>query len=227
MDDPGRMSVVARTTFIGASMLIALVAGVLVGLPWQGILLVVAVSAMTAMVIAAMASSDERQDVRRWQDTAMAVSVWANRNAGRCDTSSDAFDGEGTTGEWTLPASPRFAGTILAVAHRNGFEVGIACYEQPYGEGATSRHTAILVRLTKAHHHVRLNTWRLRLRSTAGITEAVAAGVAALPARPESMEVQDRELRIVYYGWPRSATDLAARADASVEVARALHQEEA
>jgi hypothetical protein len=42
----------------------------------------------------------------------------------------------------------------------------------------------------------------------------------------ESVEVQDRELRIVYYGWPRSATDLAARADVGVEVARALHQEE-
>lgn len=215
----------AHTVFIGGSMLIALAAGALVGLPWQGILLIVAAAAVTGMVIAAMASSDERQDIRRWQEAAVAASAWASRNGGRCETDPNAFDDAGTTGEWTLPASPRFSGTILAVAHWHGFEVGIACYEQPYGEGATSRHTAFLIRLAQAHQHVRLTARSLRRRSAAGMAEAATARLAALPARPELVEIQDQELRIVYYGWPGSM-DLEVRVDAGVEVARALHREE-
>lgn len=215
----------ASTAFVGGSMLVALVAGVFVGLPWQVTLLVVAVAAVTGMVIAAMAFSDQRRDTQRWQEAAVVVSAWASRNAGRCETSPHAFDGDGGTGEWTLPASPRFSGTILAVAHRHGFEVGVACYEQPYGEGATSRHTALLVRLAATHQRVRLTSRSSRRRS-AGVAEAATRMVAALPARPDSVEVQDQELRVVYYGWPGSA-DLDARVDASVEVARALQEEKA
>lgn len=199
----------ARTVFIGGAMLVALLAGALVGLPWQAILLVVAAAAVTGLVITAMASSDERRDSLRWQEAAVSVSAWASRTGGRCETGQNAFDDASTTGEWTLPASPRFSGTILAVARRHGFEVGIACYEQPCGEGATSRHTAFLVRLPQAHQRVRLTKRRS----------------AALPGRPESVDVQDRELCIVYYGWPGSM-DLDARLDAGVELARALDREE-
>jgi hypothetical protein len=216
--------VVAYAVFVGGSMLVALVAGVFVGLPWQVTLLVVAAAAVTGVVIAAMASSDRRRDTQRWQDAAVAVSAWASRNACRCETSPQAFDSDGRTGEWTLPASPRFSGTILAVAHRHGFEVGVACYEQPDGEGATSRHTALLVRLAATHQRVRLTSRSWRRRSGAGMTEVANRMVAALPARPESVEIQDRELCVVYYGWPGSM-DLDARVDASVEVARALREE--
>jgi hypothetical protein len=170
----------------------------------------VAASAAAGGVIAFVAAAGQRRDSRRWQEAAAALAAWAGHNAGQSVT-----DKAGFTDEWTLPGSPHFTGTIRAVGRRDGFEVGVCCYTQPDGEGV-GRHTTIFVRLRHEHPPVRAR-WRFRRR----FAEPVAGKLAELAVCVEQVEVEDRELRILYSGWPE-ALDLEACVDGAVEVARAL-----
>lgn len=214
-------SAVAGMVLLGGSVAVTVVAGLVMSFPWQAILLVVAVTVISVVVNTAMASAHERRDTRYWQEAMVAVSAWANRNVGRSGTSPNAFPGNE---EWTLQDSPRFSGTILGIGRRDGFEIGIACTEVSEGEG-TTRHTAFLVRLPREHPHVRVKPPRPRRQPVADLPESAGRLLTALPSGAELVEIQGRELYIQYYGWPESL-NLDVRADAAVEVARALHRED-
>lgn len=197
----------------GGSALTVLVLGLLIGVAPPVLVPAVAVSAAAGGVIAFLSAAGQRRDARLWQAAAAAVSVWARHNGGQCVTGADVF-----TGEWTLPAGPRFTGSIRAVARRDGYEVGAACDLQDRGEGI-ARHTTIFVRLRNTHPPVRAR-WRFRRR----FAEPVAGRLTGLAAGVELVEVEDRELRIVYHAWPE-ALDLDACVDGAVEVARALDRD--
>jgi hypothetical protein len=212
---------VAGMVLMGSSVLVSIVASLVMSFPWQAILLVVAATVASVALIMAMTSADERRDTESWQEAVVAVSAWASRNAGRCETTRDAFADD----DLMLPRSPRFSGSILAAGHRHGFEVGVACSEESDVDGELGRRTAFFVRLSRECPHVRVEPGQLRRRPVADVPQPVAALLAALPARAELVETQDQELRIVYVGWPESI-DLDVCVDASVEVARALRRED-
>jgi hypothetical protein len=200
---------------VGGSALTVLVIGLLMGLAPFVLVPAVAASAAAGGLVAFMASAGQRRDMRRWQEAAVALSAWTARNAGQSAANPAAF-----TGEWTLPASPRFAGAILGVGRVEGYEVGVSCYTQPDGDGI-GRHTSILVRLRHEHPPVRAR-WRFRGR----FAEPVARKLAELAICVELVEVEHRELRIFHSGWPE-ALDLEACVDGAVEVARALDKRDA
>jgi len=206
----GTDNTAAGGLLVGGSALTVLIVGLLMGLTPFVLVPAVAASAAAGGVIAFMATAGQRRDMRRWQEAAVALSAWAGRHAGQSETNPAAF-----TGDWTLPASPRFVGSILAVGRPDGFEVGVSCYTQPDGEGF-GRHTTIFVRLRHEHPPVRAR-WRFRRR----FAEPVAGKLAELAVCVELVEVEDRELRIFYSGWPE-ALELEACVDGAVEVARAL-----
>ena len=199
---------------VGGSALTVLIVGLLMHMSPAVLALAVAVAAAAGAAIALMAAGNQRRDTRLWQEATVAVAAWADSSGGRSTTGANTF-----TGEWTLPASPRFTGAILAVGRRDGFEVGVSCYTQPHGEGATGRHTTIFVRLHNPHAPVRAR-WRFRRR----FAEPVAGRLADLAVGVELVEVEERELRIFYTGWPE-ALDLDACVDGAVEVARALDRD--
>ncbi|MFL6125334.1 hypothetical protein [Actinophytocola sp.] len=199
---------------VGGCALTVLVVGLLTRMAPVILVSAVAVSAAAGGAIAFLAAGNRRRDTRLWQEAAVAVAVWAGHNDGRSGTDPAAFGGN-----WTLPASPRFTGAILAVGRRDGFEVGVSCSAEPHGEGATSRHTTMFVRLRHAHAPVQAR-WRFRRRvaaPVAGTPADLAVGVALVA-------VEERELRILYTGWP-VALDLDACVDGAVEVARALDRD--
>jgi hypothetical protein len=193
------------------SPVIVAICGWLFGFPLVVTLLGAVAAVVVGLVITAMTMSDERRDTARWQEAAVTVTAWATRNEGRGETSVAALAGDG----WTLPDSPRFAGEILAVARRDGFEVGIACHAEHDEEGGPTHHTAVLVRLSGAYPALR-GTPRRVCRQLA---EPVAGAVGAL--RAELVEIEDTELRVVFHGWP-PALDLGVRVDAVIELARVL-----
>lgn len=192
-------------------VLVVLVIGVLTRLPAHVLVPAVAVSAAAGVVVALLTAAGVRRDRRLCREAAVAVSAWAARNAGQSSTSSAGF-----AANWTLPASPRFAGAALAVGRTDGFEIGVTCHTHADGEGGPIRHTGVLVLLHRAHPPV-CARWRFRGR----FTQPVANRLADLPGRVEMVEVEDRELRVSYLGWP-AAVDLDACVDGAVEVARAL-----
>jgi hypothetical protein len=214
-------SAVAGMVILGISAPMVVVAGLVMNFPWQAILLVVAATVISLALITAMASAEEQRDTHHWQEAVVAVSAWASRNAGRCETSPHAFPDH----EWTLPGSPRFLGTILAVGLRDGFEIGVACSEVSEGENGATRRTAFLVRLSREYPHVRLKPSRMRRAPVADLPEPAGRRLATLPPRAELVEIQSRELYIQYHGWPEFL-DLDVRVDAGIEVARALHRED-
>lgn len=202
---------IAAGLLAGGSALAVGVIGLLIRLPADVLVLAVAVSAAAGGLVALVTAAGGRRDTRLWQEAAVAVSAWAARNAGQSETSQAAF-----AAGWTLPASPRFAGTVLAVGRLDGFEVGVTCYTHSDDEGGPTRHTGVLVRLRNPHPPV-CARWRFRRR----FTEPVADRLADLTGRVELVEIEDRELRISYQGWPE-AVDLDACVEGAVDVARAL-----
>jgi hypothetical protein len=203
----------AGLVLTGVSPVVVLVSGLLFGWPLVVTLVGAAAAVVVALVVTAMTTSDERRDTFRWQEAAVTVAAWAGRNGGRSETSVAALAGDG----WTLPDSPAFAGEILAVARRDEFEVGVACYVEHEPEGGPARHTAVLVRLPDAHPAVKGTPRRLRRQ----MAEPVAEALAALPGPAELVEIAERELRVEFFGWP-PRLDLAKRVDAVIEVARVL-----
>lgn len=93
--------------------------------PWQVMLLLVAGLVVLGGLIAAMSLADVRRETDRRESSRVSLLAWAVLNGGRCETDLAAFTTDG--GGWELPASPLFCGTLLAVGHRDGVEVGIAC----------------------------------------------------------------------------------------------------
>ncbi|MFJ6901899.1 hypothetical protein [Streptomyces hokutonensis] len=113
-------------------------------------------------------------------------------------------DGEG----WELPASPHFRGTLLAVGHQGGVEVGITCSEGWDPEAETIWHMTALVRLGEERSPARLHSREMR---RLGLPQGVA-----------SVAMDGRELCVRYAGWPEDFVALNARVDAAVHLAVSL-----
>ncbi|TDV43553.1 hypothetical protein [Actinophytocola oryzae] len=182
--------------FVASSALVALVVGLVLGLPWPVTVLLPVAAGATGLVVLAMSAAGTRRDILRWQDAAVDVTAWAVRHDGRSDTSVAGLAG------YAVADSRLFTGGILAAGRLAGFDVGVACFEVTEGQGAVSPHTAVLVRLPSPHPP---------MRGTPG----------RLPARAESVQVDGYDLRMVFRGWP-PAVDLDLRVGEAVAVARGL-----
>jgi hypothetical protein len=195
---------------VGGAALVVLVMGLLIRLPVNVLLVAVAVSTVAGGMVARRSAGGGRRDTLRWQEAAVVVSAWAARHAGQSETSRAAF-----AAGWTLTASPRFAGAVLAVGRLDGFEVGVTCYTRSEGHAGPTRHTGVLVRLRNPHPPVHAR------RRCAEPVASRLADLTDLAGRVELVEIEDRELRISYQGWP-AAVDLDACVEGAVDVARAL-----
>jgi hypothetical protein len=103
-----------------------------------------------------------------------------------------------------------FCGTLLAVGHRDGVEVGIACSTDWDLEGGTTWRMAVLVRLFEERSPARL---RRREIHRLGLPQGVA-----------SVAMGGRELCVRYQGWPDDFVALNARVDAAVRPAASLQE---
>ncbi|MFF7470273.1 hypothetical protein [Streptomyces sp. NPDC008092] len=188
----------------GAALLVG--CGLFWGFPWQVLLLLVAVMAVLGGLIAAMSFADGRREAERRENSRVSLLAWVVVNGGRCETDLAAFtaDGEG----WESPKSPLFRGTLLAVGHRDGVEVGISCATDFCSEGGTTWHTAVLVRLGEERSPARL-----------GRREIHRLG---LPRRVTSVAMDGRELCVRYGGWPDDFVALNTQVDAAVRLAASL-----
>ncbi|WP_329374905.1 hypothetical protein [Streptomyces sp. NBC_01483] len=176
--------------------------------PWQVIVLLAAGMVVTGVLLAAMSLGDEQRDADRRESSRVSLLAWACLNGGRCETDSAAFttDGEG----WELPASPLFRGTLLAVGHREGVEVGITCSMGWDPEAETIWHMTVLVRLCEERSPARL---RRREIHRLGLPQDVA-----------SVAMGGRELCVRYAGWPEDFVALNAQVDAAVRLAASLQE---
>ncbi|MER5904907.1 hypothetical protein ABT150_33255 [Streptomyces mirabilis] len=176
--------------------------------PWQVVLLLVAGMVVLGGLIAAMSLADVRREADRRESSRVSLLAWAVLNEGRCETDLAAFtaDREG----WELPASPLFCGTLLAVGHRDGVEVGIACSTDWDLEGGTIWRMTVLVRLSEERSPARL---RRREIHRLGLPQGVV-----------SVSMGGRELCVRYQGWPDDFVALNARVDAAVHLAASLQE---
>ncbi|MEV1067378.1 hypothetical protein [Streptomyces sp. NPDC050263] len=206
MDDE-REALIMGVVIAGGGSVFLLVCGLIWGFPWQAILLVAAVTVVLGVTLSAMTLAEVRRDAERKSRSRGLLTAWAGRNGGRCETDLDAFTADGE--EWKLPASPLFRGELLAVVHRDGVEVGIACSTVDEGlEGGNSWYTAILVRLSEKRPPARLH------RRDAGRLD--------LPQDVKSVETGRQELCVWYVGWPDASHVLDTRVDAAVRLAASL-----
>lgn len=188
----------------GGGSALLLVGGLIWGFPWQVILLVVAFTVVLGVAISAMTLAEVRRDAERQARSRAMLTAWAGRNGGRCETDLAALTTDGE--QWKLPASPLFRGEVLAVVHRDGVEVGIACSIVDDGlEGGNSWYTAILVRLTEERPPTRLHRREIRRLD--------------LPPGVVSVETGRQELCVRYVGWPDASPVLDTRVDAAVRLA--------
>lgn len=209
-----RLTVDERGTLILGALLggfwtaLLLVFALVWRIPWQVDLLFVASVVVVLGLVAAMTLGDGRREADRREISRVSLLAWAVLNGGRCETDLAAFttDGEG----WELPASPLFCGTLLAVGHWDGVEVGIACSTDFCSEGGTTWHTAVLVRLCEERSPARLRPREIRR--------------LGLPQRVESVAMGGRELCVRYGGWPDDFVALNARVDATVRLASSLQE---
>jgi hypothetical protein len=155
-----------------------------------------------------MSLAGARREEERMANSRVTLLAWAALNGGRCETDLAAFttDGEG----WELPVSPLFRGELLAVGHRDGVEVGIACSTDNSYEVGTTWHIAVLVRLSEERSPARLRRREIR---RLGVPQGVG-----------SAAVGGRVLCVRYEGWPEDFVALNARVDAAVRLAASLQE---
>ena len=206
------------------SFLCALVPAVVLsvlGVPLPIVVLVMVVCGVAGLFIANSARADERRETDRIQMAAVTLADWAHRNDGHCETDLAELPADG----WELLATPWFHGAVLALARRDGFEVGVTCFLEADTEGSTGRHTGYLVRLPDGAPELRLPRAELRrIRRGAGsdgLPDAVRARLAAVPADTESLDVIDGVLYLVRPRWPEFAAP-DEQVDAVLGVAAAL-----
>lgn len=191
------------------------------GVPLPIVALVMVVCGVAGLLIANAARADERRETDRVQMAAVTLADWAHRNGGHCETDLARLPADG----WELPATPWFHGAVLALAHRDGFEVGVTCFLEASTEGATTRHTGYLVRLPARTPELRLTRAQLR-RIRRGshrepVPDVVQERLAAVAPDTESLDVVDGVLYLVRPRWPEfTAPD--DQVAAAVGVATAL-----
>lgn len=174
------------------------------GVPLPVVVLVMVVCGIAGLVAVNRARPAERRETDLVQTAAVTLADWAHRNGGHCETDLGELPADG----WELPENPWFHGAVLALAHHDGFEVGVTCFRETDTEGTTARHTGYLVRLPGDIPELRLNRTQLRRirrgggRDTAALPEAVRERLAAVPADTESLDVVDGVLYLVRPGWP-------------------------
>ncbi|MFJ4467691.1 hypothetical protein ACIP2X_09495 [Streptomyces sp. NPDC089424] len=196
----------AGVLLAAVSAAVLVVAGLFFGFPWQVSLLLVVVSAVTAVVITWMTLGQVRRSAQRKAQTQSILSAWADLNEGRFGTASAAFTGG--TPRWELPASPRFSGELLAVGRRDGVEVGVVCSMEDRGEAGVAL-TTVMVLLPEEGPPARPHRGKAR--------------ELGLPYGVDAVETSGHELRVRYEGWPESAPVLRTMVDAAVRLATDPH----
>ncbi len=196
----------------------------LLGVPLPIVALAVVAGGVTGLVVANMASADERRETERIQTAAVTLADWAHRHGGRCETDPALL----ADGDWELPGTPWCHGAVIALGRRDGFEVAVTCFLETSSEGASSPHTGYLVRLPGDVPELRLTRARLRRIGRGSRREdlpgAVRERLAALPPDAESLDVVDRVLYLVRPRWPQFDTP-DGHVDAAVAVAAALGEQ--
>jgi len=193
----------------------------LLNLPLGVIVLAVVVAGVVGLLVGNRARADERRETDQLQMAAVTLADWANRNDGHCETDLAELPADG----WELIATPWFHGDVLAVGHRDGFEVGVTCFLETNTEGATTPQTGHLVRLAADVPELHLSRTELRrirrgsLRD--GLDDAVRDRLAAVPPDTESVDIVDRVLYLVRPRWPEF-TPPDAHVDAAVALAAVL-----
>lgn len=176
--------------------------------PWQLIVPLVAGMVVFGVLLGAMSLSDEQRDADRRESSRVSLLAWACLNGGRYETDPAALTthGEG----WELPDSPLFRGALLAVGHREGVEVGIACAmsEDPKAESVC--YMTVLVRLREEHSPARVQYRKIHR--------------LGLPPDVESVAMAGRELCVRYAGWPEDFVALNRQVDAVVRLAASLQE---
>ncbi|MFJ3803265.1 hypothetical protein ACIPSJ_44185 [Streptomyces sp. NPDC090088] len=190
----------------GFAAVLLLVVELFMRLPWQWMVPLPAGALVFGVLLAATSLGDEEREAERREGSRVCLLAWACLNGGRCETDPAAFttDGEG----WELPASRLFRGTLLAVGHREGVEVGIACAMSEDPSAEYFWYMTVLVRLREEHSPARVHhrkTHRL-----------------GLPSEVESVAMADRELCVRYAGWPTDFVALNRQVDAVVRLAASL-----
>lgn len=180
--------------------------------PWQMLLFLAAVLALTGVWITAASKADAQRDAQRRENSRWVLTAWADRNGWSCGADLAAFttnSAEPTHEERReLLASPLFRGELFAVGRRDGVEVGIVCSTEDAGEIGTAWLTAVLVRLPEERPSARLSAREIR-----GL---------GLPVSVESVKSVGRELCVRYRGWPGKWTPLDEQVDAAVHLAGSL-----
>ncbi|GGN06989.1 hypothetical protein [Streptomyces fuscichromogenes] len=187
----------------GFPAVLLLVTELFVRMPWQWKVPLPAAAFVFGLLFAAMSMGDEERAADRRENSRVILLAWACLNGGRCATDRAAFtaDGEG----WELPASPHFRGSLLAVGHRDGVEVGISCSTHRDPETGSDQPMTVLVRLSEERSPARVHHRKIH---RLGLGQHV-----------ESVAMDGRELWVRFEGWPSDFTELNAQVDAAVRLA--------
>ncbi|MEU6194365.1 hypothetical protein [Streptomyces sp. NPDC047061] len=201
-----RITLVTGVALGGFPTVLLLVCDLFLRLPWQLVLALAAGMFVFGFLLAVMPLGDDQRGADRRENSRVILLAWACLNGGRCETDPAAFtaDGEG----WELPASPRFRGSLLAVGHRDGVEVGISCSTHRDPETGTDMPMTVLVRLSEERSPARVQYRKIYRLGLGEHAESVAMG--------------GRELWVKFEGWPSDFVELNAQVDAVVRVAASL-----
>ncbi|WP_217552299.1 hypothetical protein [Streptomyces sp. GbtcB6] len=191
----------------GFTAVLLLVVELFLRWPWQWMVPLPATGFVFGVLLAAMSLGDEERAADRRENSRVILLAWACLNGGRCETDPAAFttDGEG----WELPASPLFRGSLLAVGHRDGVEVGISCSAHRDPEADSNQPMTILVRLSEERSPARVHHRKLHRLGLGDVASAAMGG---------------RELWVKYDGWPHDFGELNAQVDAAVRLASSVQE---
>nr|WSY54349.1 hypothetical protein OG999_32260 [Streptomyces sp. NBC_00886] len=206
--DDTRDTLLMGAAFGGFAAVLLLVVELFLRLPWQWIVPLPAGALVFSVLLAAMSLGDDEREADRRESSRVCLLAWACLNGGRCETDSSAFttDGEG----WELPASRLFRGTLLAVGHREGVQVGIACAMSEDPKAESFWYMTVLVRLREEHSPAQVQYRKIHR--------------LGLPPDVESVAMAGRELCVRYAGWPEDFVALNRQVDAVVRLAASLQE---
>ncbi|MFD4502406.1 hypothetical protein [Streptomyces sp. NPDC058457] len=206
LPDDTRVTLLMGAAVGGFTAVIFLVVGLFSPVPWQWKVPLPIAAFVIGFSLIATTLGDEEHAADRRENSRVILLAWASLNGGRCETDPAAFttDGEG----WELPASPHFRGSLLAVGHRDGVEVGISCSTHRDPETGTDQPMTVLVRLTEERSPARVQYRKMHRLGLGQHAESVAMG--------------GRELWVKFEGWPSDFVELNAQVDAVVRLAASL-----